>query len=128
MDKLGRNLDSKEHWEGIAADYVGALDHRYHQHRLAVIRALIPDELFVPDRHIFDFGCGDAVHFSTFLDAGAHIEGVDISENMIEQARKRLRDGRHDIDLARVGGVDALHAMPAASLDAILSFNVLAYL
>jgi len=121
-------LDSKDHWEGIATDYVGALDHSYHQHRLAVIRALIPDELFAAGRQIFDFGCGDAVHFRAFLDAGAHIEGVDISERMIEQARQRLRDLRRDVDLARVGGVDALHAVPAASLDAVLSFNVLAYL
>ena len=28
------------------------------QHRLTVIRALIPEELFAPGRHIFDFGCG----------------------------------------------------------------------
>jgi ubiquinone/menaquinone biosynthesis C-methylase UbiE len=34
------------------------------------------------------------------LDAGAYIEGVDISESMIEQARQRLRDGGHEIDLA----------------------------
>jgi ubiquinone/menaquinone biosynthesis C-methylase UbiE len=128
MEKLGRELDSKDHWEGIATDYVRALDDRYHQHRLAVIRALIPDELFAPGRQIFDFGCGDAVLFSSLLDAGAHIEGVDFSESMIEQARRRLRDGHRDINLARVGGVDALHAVPAASLDAVLSFNVLAYL
>jgi ubiquinone/menaquinone biosynthesis C-methylase UbiE len=128
MEKLGRDLDSKVHWEGIAIDYGGALENRYHQHRLTVIRALIPDELFAPGRHIFDFGCGDGVHFSAFLDAGAQIEGVDFSEGMIEQARRRLRDGRRDIGLARLGGVDALRAVPAASLDAVLSFNVLAYL
>jgi hypothetical protein len=53
MEKLGRDLDSKVHWEGIATDYGGALENPYHQHRLTVIRALIPDELFAPGRHIF---------------------------------------------------------------------------
>ena len=79
MEKLGRDLDSKDHRERTATDYTRALAHRYHQHRLAVIRALVPDELFARGRHVFDFGCGDAGHFFEFLDAGARIEGVDIS-------------------------------------------------
>lgn len=62
MKKLGHELDSLDHWQDVAADYVGAPEPAYHQHRLAVSRALLPGELYAPGRRIFDFGCGDGLH------------------------------------------------------------------
>lgn len=128
MKKLGIDLDSKNYWEEVSTGYVGALQQAYHQHRLAVIRALMPEELRSAGRRIFDFGCGDGVLFPEFLDVQAHIEGVDIAESMIAEARAHLSQRGKNPDLARVGGVSEMCELPSASYDAVLSFNVLAYL
>jgi 2-polyprenyl-3-methyl-5-hydroxy-6-metoxy-1,4-benzoquinol methylase len=128
MKRIGRDVDSLSHWESIGASYSAALEDDYHAHRLTVIRKLIPPLLLQPGRQIFDFGCGDAILFAPFLRAGAHIQGVDVAKAMIDLAERRLRDDGHDPALAQLGGVHELERLPAASIDALLSFNVLAYL
>ena len=128
MKKLGRELNAVRHWEHEARTYSPALKGNYHKHRLDVIRELIPHELLGPGQKVFDFGCGDAIHFSEFLETGARIEGVDISTEMIKLAHRRLTDGGYDDSLVQVADVGYLQSIPSASLDALLSFNVLAYL
>ena len=128
MRKFRRELNSKESWERAARAYSVNLENEYHKHRLAVIRDLIPQELFASGRRVFDFGCGDAVLFPLFLEAGAHIEGIDITTQMIGLARKRLTEGGYDENLVRIGDVNYLRQIESASLDALFSFNVLAYL
>jgi len=128
MKKLGRELDSKQYWEELGCTYSTALDNDYHKHRLAVICNLLPQELFKPGQQVFDFGCGDAVLFPPFLEAGAHIRGVDFSTEMITLARKRLANGGWDDNLVQIGDAHYLREIQSASLDALLSFNVLAYL
>jgi ubiquinone/menaquinone biosynthesis C-methylase UbiE len=128
MEKLGQNLDSKQYWADEANQYSDALENDYHKHRLDVIRSLIPAELFKPNQQIFDFGCGDAVLFPWFLETGCHIEGIDISPEMIEIGQQRLTNLRVDGSLIQVSDVNYLKKIPSASLDGLLSFNVLAYL
>lgn len=128
MEKLGQNLDSKEYWTDEANQYSDALENDYHKHRLEVIRSLIPAELFKPNQQIFDFGCGDAVLFPWFLETGGKIEGIDISPEMIEFGQQRLTNWGLDSSPIQVADVNYLKKIPSASLDGLLSFNVLAYL
>lgn len=128
MKELGRNADSKEHWEEVGAAYSAALENDYHAHRMGVIRKLIPDEIFAPGKTVFDFGCGDAVVLEWFLSSGATVRGVDISEKMIQLAKERLIKLGKDPGLVELGGVDQMAQIPTSSVDALLSFNVLAYL
>jgi len=128
MEKLGQNLDSKQYWTDEANQYSDALENDYHKHRLDVIRSLIPAELFKQNQQIFDFGCGDAVIFPWFLERGGKIEGIDISPEMIEFGQQRLTNWGLDSSLIQVADVNYLKHIPSASLDGLLSFNVIAYL
>jgi len=126
---IGNNEhDSKDYWARETQEYVDALQNQYHTHRLSVIQTLIPSELYASGNTVFDFGCGDAIHFPDFIKAGAKVSGVDIAPEMIELARERLSGQGMEPSLATVGSVQAMKAIPSGSLDAILSFNVLAYL
>ncbi|MEB3295252.1 MAG: class I SAM-dependent methyltransferase [Synechococcales bacterium] len=125
---LGREESSLAYWATASEHYVGALANAYHTHRLQVIRSLIPNALYCPGQTIFDFGCGDAVLFPEFLAAGAQISGIDIAPEMIVLAHQHLRDQGYETSLAKQADVDYLTQIPTASLDALLSFNVLAYL
>lgn len=128
MRYYGKDIDSVHAWDELTADYSRALAGDYHSHRLSVIAALIPPDLYEHGRSILDFGCGDGCLFESFLTRGSQIRGFDISPQMIAFARDRLKSHNMPEELAQVGGVEALSSIPTASLDAILSFNVLAYL
>ncbi len=128
MSVLGKNKNSVEYWADSAGWYAGAIDNDYHRHRLNVIRSLIPADLYRSGKRIFDFGYGDAVHFPEFLDAGAIIQGVDASPEMIGFAKDRLSGGGYDPELVALGTADSMVELEDASFDAVLSFNVLAYL
>lgn len=128
MKKLGRERSSFKYWQELSADYADELKGGYHKHRLSVIDALIPKKLFSRGKRIFDFGCGDAVHFPAFLKSGAEISGVDIAPEMVSLARDRLSKNNCNPAIVSLGGSAALKGIKTGSLDAILSFNVLAYL
>ncbi|MBD2464238.1 class I SAM-dependent methyltransferase [Oscillatoria sp. FACHB-1407] len=128
MEKLGQDLDSKQYWADVANQYSDALENDYHKHRLEVIRSLIPEELFQPGKQIFDFGCGDAILFPWFLETGGNIEGIDIAPEMIQIGQQRLTSWGFDSSLIQVADVNYLKQIGSASLDGLLSFNVLAYL
>ena len=128
MGKYGKDITSEASRNQMAQGYSDRLGNEYHTHRLAVINALIPEELYQKGRRIFDFGCGDAVIFEQFLSKGSHISGMDISAERIIWAKQRLSRRNCNPDLASVGGVPEIAHLEKHSLDAILSFNVLAYL
>lgn len=128
MQKLGKEQDSKLYWEKRTEDYCIDINGQYHQHRLNVIKSLIPKELYAPEKNIFDFGCGDAVYFSDFLKAKANITGIDITQEMIDLAKKRLSSEGYEPNIVQKNDVNFLKTIESSSLDAVLSFNVLAYL
>lgn len=128
MKKYGEELNSRDSWDQMAQVYSDRLSNDYHNHRLAVINALIPEELYQEGRNIFDFGCGDAVLFEKFLMNGSRISGIDISAEMIGLAKQRLSQIDANPDLVTIAGATDLVHLEANSLDAVLSFNVLAYL
>lgn len=128
FQRYGDDIDSASSWEEMTDGYVGKLKDPYHRHRLEVIKALIPAELYQTGKKIFDFGCGDGVLFPDFIKAGAEIGGVDIADNMISLAKARLIELEVNPDAARLGGVKELSKEKSTFYDAIFSFNVLAYL
>jgi hypothetical protein len=46
MKKYGEELNSRDSWDQMAQVYSDRLSNDYHNHRLAVINALIPEELY----------------------------------------------------------------------------------
>jgi SAM-dependent methyltransferase len=66
-----------------------------------------------PSGRLFDLGCGTGAHTVAFRDAGWEVTGIDLSEDMLRQARKR--------------GLDVVHGNAAAlpfedeSFDAVVS-------
>ncbi|MGO5065108.1 methyltransferase domain-containing protein [Clostridium sp. LCP25S3_F8] len=130
MKKYGKDINSLELWNNCkdTNGYVDSLEDNYHKHRLHVIKNLIPENLYEKGKVVFDFGCGNAVMFKEFLDRGAQITGVDISKEMIKDAHIFLESLGYDKIFANVGDVSKLKSIPTESLDAILSFNVIAYL
>jgi len=90
VKKYGHDISSEESWNQQAKDYSDRLMNEYHNHRLAVINSLIPEELYQEGKSIFDFGCGDAVHFEQFLRKGCLISGIDIAAEMIALAKQHL--------------------------------------
>lgn len=128
LQKLGAEKESFDYWEDTTEDYVGKLEGDYHKHRLNVIDALIPQDLYQPGKKIFDFGCGNAVHYPQFTDKGALIEGVDISDAMVTEAHENLKKWNMPLEAVKLGGVDVMKELADESFDAVISFNVLAYL
>ena len=128
MRKIGKDIDSKKLWEDLAKNYVNVLSSSYHRHRIEVIMNLIPKVLSTEGKRILDFGCGDAVLFPFFLKQGVDVLGVDISDNIIEMGKKRLREMNFPTDSLVVADVNHLKNLQSNSLDGILCFNTLAYL
>lgn len=78
---------------------------------------------------IIDLGCGTGLAALQFRDIAGLIEGVDISQNMLDQAEvrrddkeRRVYDALHLIDLRRY-----LLDQPPASCDIIVAANVFPY-
>lgn len=128
MKKLGKELQSSKYWSHLTKDYVSKLSSEYHKHRIAVTMALLPKALFNKSKKILDFGCGDAVHFPYFLKHGVNIFGYDICPEIVEFGKDRMKAIGQREDIVSIGGVELLKNIPKNSLDAVLSFNVLAYL
>ena len=112
----------------MASEYVSNLRNDYHLHRLRVIDALIPSHLFSAGKVVFDFGCGDAIHFLKFINSGAQVSGCDVSLEMVMLGKQRLSEVKASIDLVSKGYISYLANLEYNSLDALLSFNVLAYM
>lgn len=79
------------------------------------------------DERILDIGCGNARDIIPILVAGSTVVGVDISEGMIEEARRDLRAvGYHDVEL-EVGDATRLK-YPDRSFDKILCSEVVEHI
>jgi len=127
-NKYGVSLDSVKEWEKMAQAYSDKMKHPYHRHRMSVIRALIPAELRAKNKVIFDFGCGDAALLEEFVKKGALVSGCDPSKEMVKFSRVRMASWGQDPERIILGSVAAMKKIKAASCDAVMSFNVLAYL
>jgi SAM-dependent methyltransferase len=79
----------------------------------AVLQLLDPK----PGEMILDVGCGDGVLTQRIVEAGAHVVGLDSSEEMVEAARGRGIDAfvadAEAMDLERFGQFDAVFSNAA---------------
>ncbi len=76
-------------------DVISAERPVYHSGRIAAIDLLSP----LPGQHILDIGCGTGLNFSELqrrIGPSGSITGVDSSNQMLDQARRRARSERWD--------------------------------
>jgi SAM-dependent methyltransferase len=76
---------------------------------------------------VLDAGCGPGVALEDIFQRGHDAVGIDISENMVNDANKRLAKYVHDGSPCRTGDIEAL-PFEQDSFDAVLSLGVLMYL
>lgn len=117
MKRVGKDVSAAERWRHVGREYAERIAGPYHAHRLAVIKALLPD---VHGRIVVDFGCGEGVLIRTLRDLGAaDVIGVDIDERLLAMAR-----GSGASRLIH-GSVEQLRVIK--SCDCIVAANVAAY-
>ncbi len=113
--------DSAKYWDRTAARYARSpvSDEATYQRKLAETQAYLN-----PDMRILEFGCGTgstAVHHAPEV---AHIDAVDISQNMLDIGQQKAdAAGISNITFSR-GTLTEFNADPA-SLDVVLGLNVL---
>lgn len=121
-----------EHFDGQALYYdqenLYDLGYAGHEEVFHSVRPFLNPQY--KDFHIVDLGCGTGLAGMQFRGIAGHIEGVDISRNMMGQAEmrrdekeRRVYDKLHLMDVRRY-----LLDVPPASCDIILAANVFGYL
>jgi 2-polyprenyl-3-methyl-5-hydroxy-6-metoxy-1,4-benzoquinol methylase len=76
-------------------------------------------------RSILDLGCGTGGHVLPLAERGYHMTGVDISEGMIEQARRKSTESNIEAEF-RLGDIRSLDL--GKTFDAVISmFAVMGY-
>jgi SAM-dependent methyltransferase len=76
---------------------------------------------------IVDFGCGSGSNSVLLAGRGAHVIGVDISEDLIRLARRRMAANRRDGVSFVVGSAHDL-PLPSGSVDVVFGIAVLHHL
>jgi 2-polyprenyl-3-methyl-5-hydroxy-6-metoxy-1,4-benzoquinol methylase len=119
ISRVGVDVASKDRWAAVSEKYARAKDTGYHRHRLAVLRALLPNPLGSED---VDFGCGEGAIIRMLKGMGVSVVvGIDQNELLLNAARDQgSADGLH------LGGVEQLQQMKQA--DCLVAANVLGYL
>src|SRR5688572_24237227 len=123
----GRNA-VVEHFDRLSARgdwsrlYEVADGFSYHFHvRRARVLELLPTKL----GDVVDVGCGPGVMTDAALDRGGTFLGIDLSPEMVREAREKFSD-RQNASF-RVGDIEHLD-LPAASFDQVICMAVLEYL
>ena len=73
---------------------------------------------------VLDIGCGAGLYLEPCADLGLEYRGVDLSQRMIDGARRRV--SKADADRFSIGAVQELE-LPDASFDVVLCLGVLEY-
>ena len=105
--------------EGYAAENETSLLNAYYERP-----AMLELAGHVTGRRILDAGCGSGPLFAALRDRGAIVTGIDASEGMLEQARRRLGA---DADL-RVADLARPLPFPDCAFDDVVASLVLHYL
>lgn len=106
-------------YDRMAAGYVAAFQHHLDDRPLdlAMLRAFT--DMVPADQRVLDIGCGTGAATAVLRDNGAQVSGIDLSPNMIAQARRLRPDigftvgSMTDLDLpdAWAGGVCAWYSV-----------------
>lgn len=82
----------------------------------------------VAGKRIIDFGCGSGANTALLANRGAHVWGVDISEDLIRLAQRRMQvSGRADGAQFIVGSAHDL-PFPDGSIDVVFGIAILHHL
>ena len=113
--------DSEKFWDKIANKYAASpvSDDRAYQRKLDETQRLLS-----PEMRVLEFGCGTgttAIHHAPLV---AHIDAIDISENMLEIGRDKAAAAEIENITFKRGTLTECAAKPA-SLDVVLGLNVL---
>jgi len=89
----------------------------------AKIRKQIVKRFIGANMHVLDIGCGTGLLMEEAVKAGAEVYGVDISENMLKIAKKRIeKNGWSDkISIHNAGVVEIGNLFSESSFDVIVS-------
>lgn len=120
----------KKFFDDVAGDYY---DERYKSvkdlcsaemisRKLAVLSLL--DKFEVKNGKLLDAGCGSGVMVQEFLSRGFEVCGIDVSQKMIDEANKFIKNDKAHFS---VGDVESLN-FPADTFDVVVSIGVLDYL
>ena len=80
---------SKAHFDSTAKDYDNSSDGKFTEHMYA---PLIKELRKSKSGNLLDVGCGNGNVLAPLSDTGLELYGIDLSQAMIEEAKKRLND------------------------------------
>ena len=86
---MGTKEKTKQHFEDTAADYNNSHDGRFVE---PMYEALLKEVRKTQSGRILDVGCGNGNLFSLLPERRYELFGIDFSENMIAEARKKCGD------------------------------------
>jgi SAM-dependent methyltransferase len=129
MERADRNKqqagDTAAYFDGEAAGWSERyLESRHFRARLETVLGWLVK--ISPGLSILDYGCGSGVLLRELSARGFQVTGVDVSEGMLDEARRNLA-AAGSVRLERVGP-DFLGAYLDAAYDVITSLGVLEYL
>jgi predicted TPR repeat methyltransferase len=108
-------------FDQFSADYDARMLEQLHYRAPNILRALF--DMIAPGERqlrILDFGCGTGLSGAAFRDLADHLAGLDLSPNMIAQARARaIYDGL---------GVGDIEQAQATGFDLVVAADTLVYL
>ena len=77
---------------------------------------------------VLDYGCGDGIHSLTLARRGARVQSLDISPDLIDVARQRLRLNGVDTGVEFVTGSAHEIPLPDESVDVVFGIAILHHL
>src|SRR5580704_7868713 len=84
MKRVGADIAASDRWRDAGASYAAGIDGAYHQHRLDVVSALLPD---LAGKVVVDFGCGEGILIRRALALSARqVIGIDIDDKLLAMA------------------------------------------
>lgn len=117
MKRIGRDVSAAEYWENEGSEYHSAIGNSYHEHRLSVVRSLLPKD----PKTVLDFGCGDGVMLANF--PHSKCIGIEPDAGLLASAKRQFPSAT----LMR-GTVQSMADIEPSSVDLLLCLNVLAYM
>lgn len=111
-----------EHYDDLAEFWAHVVDTPARQQLLwGTLEGMLAP---VDGHRVLDAGCGSGVYAGALVERGADVVGVDVSEDMVEQAKKRVPEATFvQGDLS-----DSLDFLKDNSVDAVLCQHVFSHL
>src|SRR3982751_2497685 len=115
-DELRVNEQTLQRYAHPPAETAYPLEYAYHQ---------LGD---VAGRRVVDFGCGSGANSVLLAGRGAHVWGIDISEDLLRLAKRRLTVSGRDGGATFIAGSAHDMPFPDASIDVVFGIAILHHL